>query len=154
MHTPNPHYRRALLGVTLLPVVCFSVTLWVILAGIVEVSAATASFTESGLDDAIAASGGSAPQPDASFDAMLTLVHVAADFQKAGLAFCVALFFAYTFDVVRRASLTAEAKAGWFVAILFGNVLGMLVYWYVVIRRDDQRATLLATVPPPAEVRA
>jgi drug/metabolite transporter (DMT)-like permease len=154
MHTPNPHYRRALLGVTLLPVACFSFGIYTVLFALVKAWTATADATEAGLSDAIADFEGRPVPEDPTYDTLEAFVRIAADLEKIGLALCLGLLVAYAIDLIRRRSLSIEAKIGWAVGILFGNVLGMLVYWYVVIRRDDRLATLLATEPPPAGVAA
>jgi hypothetical protein len=135
MYTPNPHYRRALLGVTLTPIVCLALNVWVAILGFVGFATTSSSFFDAPFDEHV--------DHDAErfLNSFMTLARVAADLQKVGLAIVAGLVIAYGLDIARRRSLEVEAKAGWFVAILFGNVLGMLVYWYAVVRRDDRAAS-------------
>jgi hypothetical protein len=127
MHSLSPRAKRILLVATLAPVVVIVLSI----AGIVGFAfAATneleAISTVTEKDDI----GG----PRAGVIAIMALGQLGFFLIPVAALWIFGLMLAYAIDAGRSPLLTQGQQVGWILAIVVGNVAGMIAYWIAVVR--------------------
>lgn len=76
---------------------------------------------------------------DSEFTNMANLFRIIFPLHILTMLLVVVLLFIYIRDVFRNNNITNDHKTLWAVVIFFGNVISMIVYWYLNIWKPLQK---------------